>query len=264
MPVDSGPERSVTIITGGSRGIGAAIAKRLAADAGTGSAETNLHLIINYAGNRAAADDVVANVSSSDGSVTASAVQADVGKPDDVAVLFAAADEAGMLTGLVNNAAILYPIGPFTDITAERLERMWAVNITGSFLCAREAVVRMSTANGGIGGAIVNVSSLAASFGSPNEFVDYAASKGALDTMTKGLSTEVAAQGIRVNAVRPGLIETDIHAAAGQPDRVQALAANVPLRRGGKPEEVANLVAWLLSAQASYVTGALMDIGGGR
>ncbi|MDH3295483.1 MAG: SDR family oxidoreductase [Acidimicrobiia bacterium] len=259
MPAVSPNDTSVIVITGASRGIGAAVARRLAADAGEPT-----HLIINYAVNRAAANAVVAEIEASGNPVVASAVQADVGRADKVENLFAAADEAGTLTGLVNNAAVVFPIGPFVDLTPERLQRSWAVNITGAFLCAREAVLRMSTDRGGRGGSIVNVSSRAASFGSPNEFIDYAASKGALDSMTRGLSTEVAAQGIRVNAVRPGLIDTDLHTAAGQPDRVNALAGKVPMRRGGTADEVANLIVWMLSDEASYMTGALVDIGGGR
>ena len=260
MPQLPNGQIAVVVITGGGRGIGAAVARRLATDA---TAPT--HLIVNYVNDAAAAESVVdAIVSDTAGRVTASAVQADISQPDQVAALFESADEAGILTGLVNNAAVLFPIGSFLDLTPDRLERTWAVNITGSFLCAQEAVRRMSTIMGGRGGAIVNVSSRAASFGSPNEFIDYAASKGALDSMTRGLSTEVARQGIRVNAVRPGLIETDIHIAAGRPDRVAALGPNVPLGRGGTPQEVANLVAWLLSDESSYMTGALVDIGGGR
>lgn len=253
---------NVIVVTGGGRGIGAATVHRLADDAV--SAARPLHLVVNYAYNEASAQAVADEATAVGDLVGASAVRADVGSEADVVKLFAAADDIGPLIGLVNNAGIVHPIGPFVDLDAERLERTWAVNITGAFLCAREAVRRMSTSGGGPGGSIVNVSSRAASFGSPNEFIDYAASKGAIDTMTVGLATEVAAQGIRVNAVRPGLIDTDIHTDAGYPERVAALEGNVPMQRGGTPAEVANLIAWLLSAEASYVTGALMDIGGGR
>ena len=253
---------NVIVVTGGGRGIGAATVHRLAADAAaTGN---HIHLIVNYASDEASARSVADGAGALSDLVGATAVRADVSSEDDVTRLFAAADDVGRLSGLVNNAGIVYPIGAFVDPDAERLERTWAVNITGAFLCAREAVRRLSTAHGGSGGAIVNVSSRAASFGSPNEFVDYAASKGAIDTMTRGLANEVAAQGIRVNAVRPGLIDTDIHTAAGFPERVAALGGNVPIGRGGTATEVANLIAWLLSPEASYVTGALMDIGGGR
>ena len=253
---------SVIVVTGGGRGIGAATVRRLTSDAIT--VGNPVHIVVNYAGNAAAARAVADEVNTADGPVGASAIQADVSSEADVVRVFEAADELGRLTGLVNNAGIVHPIGPFTDLDAERLARTWAVNISGPFLCAREAVRRMSTDAGGSGGAIVNVSSRAASFGSPNEFIDYAASKGAMDTMTIGLANEVAARGIRVNAVRPGLIDTDIHIDAGYPDRVNALGENVPMQRGGTADEVANLIAWLLSAEASYVTGALMDIGGGR
>lgn len=252
----------VIVVTGGGRGIGAATVRRLAADAV--ARRDPVHLVVNYANDEASARAVAEEAIAVGDQVDATAVRADVSSEGDVVKLFAAADDLGRLTGLVNNAGIVHPIGAFVDLDAGRLERTWAVNITGAFLSAREAVRRMSTAAGGSGGAIVNVSSRAASFGSPNEFIDYAASKGAIDTMTIGLANEVAAQGIRVNAVRPGLIDTDIHADAGSPDRVAALGPNVPMRRGGTPAEVANLIAWLLSTEASYVTGALMDIGGGR
>ncbi len=253
---------NVIVVTGGGRGIGAATVRRLAADAI--AVGTPVHVIVNYANDGAAAQLVAAEVTGLGDLVDATVVRADISSEADVVRLFAAADEVGRLAGLVNNAGIVFPIGSFVDLDADRLERVWAVNITGAFLCAREAVRRMSTATGGSGGAIVNVSSRAASFGSPNEFIDYAASKGAMDSMTVGLAAEVADQGIRVNAVRPGLIDTDIHVAAGQPDRVEALARNIPMRRGGTAAEVANLITWLLSQEASYVTGALMDIGGGR
>ncbi len=259
-PTTDTPE--VAIVTGGGRGIGAATVRRLARAAV--DRDRRLHLIVNFVDNVEAADEVVAAVDAFGPMVSAAAVRADVSSDIDVQHLFERADAVGPVTMLVNNAAVVYPIGPFIDIDADRLERSWAVNITGAFLCAREAVRRMSTDRGGSGGVIVNVSSRAASFGSPNEFIDYAASKGALDTMTRGLANEVAGQGIRVNAVRPGLIDTDIHTAAGQPDRVRTLAANVPMKRGGTPEEVADLIVWLLSPEASYMTGALVDVGGGR
>jgi NAD(P)-dependent dehydrogenase (short-subunit alcohol dehydrogenase family) len=259
MPAVRNDQTNVFVITGGGRGIGAAVARRLAE-----RAESSTHLVINYAASEATAHQVKTEVEAVGDHVTASAVQADVSRADHVAALFAAADSAGTLVGLVNNAAVIFSVGPFLDLTVERLERTWAVNITGAFLCAQEAVKRLSKDQGGAGGSIVNVSSRAASFGSPNEFIDYAASKGALDSMTRGLSTEVAKQGIRVNAVRPGLIDTDIHASAGWPDRIGALAHNVPMGRGGTPAEVANLITWLLSDESSYVTGALIDIGGGR
>lgn len=253
---------NVIVVTGGGRGIGAATVRRLATKAVAGG--DRIHLVVNYANDEASAETVADEAMAMSDLVGATAVRADVSSEADVGKLFAAVDDIGRLSGLVNNAGIVHPIGAFIDLDAERLERTWAVNITGAFLCAREAVRRMSTAAGGTGGAIVNVSSRAASFGSPNEFIDYAASKGALDTMTTGLANEVAAQGIRVNAVRPGLIDTDLHTDAGYPDRVAALGGNVPIQRGGTPAEVANLITWLLSSEASYVTGALMDIGGGR
>ncbi len=258
-PSSGQSDPAVFVITGGGRGIGAAVVNRLAQDA-----RRPIHLIVNYVSNRGSALSVKDQAEEANELVTAEAIQADVAEADQVARMFQAADAAGTLAGLVNNAAITGKIGSFLDLTPERIERVWAINITGSFLCAQEAIRRMSTNHGGAGGSIVNVSSRAASFGSPNEFIDYAASKGALDSLTKGLSTEFASHGIRVNAVRPGLIDTDIHAAAGQPDRIAALAKNVPLQRGGKAEEVANLICWLLSEESSYMTGALVDIGGGR
>lgn len=245
----------VLLITGGSRGIGRATAL-LAAAAGYG-------VCINYHQNRAAADEVVEKIRSTGGN--AAAFQADVSVEQDVLRMFSSIDKTfGSLTALVNNAGILGKQARVTDMSAERLQQVFAINVIGSFLCAREAVQRMSTKKGGSGGAIVNVSSGAARHGAPNEYVDYAASKGAIDTMTLGLSKEVAAEGIRVNAVRPGLIYTDIHASGGEPGRVDRLSSGVPMQRGGQPEEVARTILWLLSEEASYVTGALVDVTGGR
>jgi NAD(P)-dependent dehydrogenase (short-subunit alcohol dehydrogenase family) len=249
-------ESDVTVITGASRGIGAATAIALARRNRAG------HIVINYRANRHAARSVADQVTQLGSS--ASTIRADIGREDDVIGLFDQVDRIGTVTGLVNNAGILFDSRPLREFTVTRLEEMWRVNITGSFLCAREAVRRMATSTGGHGGSIVNVSSRASTFGSPNEYIDYAASKGAIDTMTVGLATEVATEGIRVNAVRPGLIHTDIHASGGRPTRVDDLAAGVPMRRGGRPEEVADLIVWLLSEEASYVTGALIDVGGGR
>ena len=179
--------------------------------------------------------------------------------------MFAALDASGLpLTALVNNAGVVGTVGPFTDYSATRLKRTFEVNVYGAFLVAREALKRMSTALGGSGGAIVNLSSAAARIGSPHEFIDYAASKGAIDSMTLGLSKEFAAQGVRVNAVRPGLIETEIHASAGAPDRVQRFAPMIPLQRAGQVDEVARAILWLLSDEASYITGSLLDVSGGR
>lgn len=253
---DRVPEPGVTVITGAGRGIGAATAAALARRDRAG------HIVVNYATDRDSARSVADRVARFGPS--ASIVQADVGREDEVFALFDHVDRIGALTGLVNNAGILFESKPLRDLTVDRLEEVWRVNITGPFLCAREAVRRMARSAGGQGGSIVNVSSRASSLGSPNEYVDYAASKGALDTMTVGLAKEVASEGIRVNAVRPGLIHTDIHASGGRPARVAELAPNVPMGRGGRPEEVADLIVWLLSEEASYVTGALVDIGGGR
>lgn len=244
----------VVVITGGSRGIGAATARRLAAP--------GRQLVISYASNADAAASVIGEVTAA--GAEAQAVQADVAEESDVLRIFAAADEMGELGGLVNNAGILFAGSRVDAFDAERIARTMAVNVTGSFLCAREAVRRMSTTHDGSGGSIVNLSSRAASFGSPNEFVDYAASKGAVDTMTIGLAAEVARENIRVNAVRPGLIFTDIHASSGTPDRVEQLEDRVPMGRGGTAEEIAATITWLLSAESSYVTGALLDAGGGR
>ena len=244
----------VAVVTGGSRGIGEATAV-LAASRGYAVA-------VNYRANRAAADAVVARIAASGG--RAIAVAADVSVESDVMRLFETVDrELGRMTALVNNAGILRPQTTVAQMEAERLQAIFATNVVGAFLCAREAIKRMSTRHGGSGGAIVNVSSAAARLGSPREYVDYAASKGALDTMTIGLSKEVAEDGIRVNAVRPGLIYTEIHASGGEPARVDRLKTAMPMRRGGDPLEVARAILWLLSDEASYSTGTFIDVTGG-
>jgi len=211
----------------------------------------------------AAAADVVAECTAA--GAAAIAVQADVASEPDVVRLFETVDaRLGSLAALVNNAGIVSAAHRVDQLTAEAVERMFAVNAIGPFLCAREAVRRMSTRHGGTGGAIVNVSTSAVRHGSPGEYVDYAAAKGAVDVMTIGLAREVAAEGVRVNAVRPGLVLTDIHASGGRPDRPAELAPQIPMRRAGDPEEIANAIAWLCSDEASYVTGALLDVSGGR
>ncbi len=243
------------IVTGASRGIGAATARALAA---AGAA-----VCVNYHASRAAAEALATEIA--DGGGCALAVGADVAEEEDVARLFAAAEDGlGRVTGLVNNAGVLETQATLLDIDAARVARVLRTNVVGTFVCAREAVRRMATSRGGAGGAIVNVSSVAARLGGPGEYVDYAASKGAVDTFTLGLSREVAGDGIRVNAVRPGLIYTDIHASGGEPDRVDRLGPGVPLGRGGTAAEVASTIVWLLGDDASYVTGALLDVAGGR
>jgi NAD(P)-dependent dehydrogenase (short-subunit alcohol dehydrogenase family) len=243
------------IITGASRGIGAATAK-LAASRGYAVA-------VNYVRNRAAADAVVAEIARAGG--RAIAVQADVASEADVMRLFETVDrEPGPLAGLVNNAGILEAQSRVDQIDAARIARIFATNVTGAFVCAREAVRRMSTRLGGAGGAIVNVSSRAAVLGAPGEYVDYAASKAALDTLTVGLAREVAGEGIRVNGVRAGIIDTDIHASGGEPGRVDRLGPTLPMQRGGSAIEVARAIVWLLSSDASYTTGSFIDVSGGR
>jgi NAD(P)-dependent dehydrogenase (short-subunit alcohol dehydrogenase family) len=245
----------ILLVTGGSRGIGAATA-RLAAQRGYA-------VCVNYLGNRAAAEAVVADIGRAGGK--AIAVAADVSSEPDVIRMFETVDKSlGQLTALVNNAGTLEKQMRLEQMDAARLTRAFAVNVIGSFLCAREAVRRMSTKHGGSGGAIVNVSSGAARLGSPNEYVDYAACKGAIDTMTVGLAHEVAAEGIRVNAVRPGHIYTEFHALGGEPGRVDRVKQSVPMKRGGQPEEVANAIVWLLSDEASFSTGTFIDVTGGR
>ncbi|MCM2308552.1 MAG: SDR family oxidoreductase [Sulfuritalea sp.] len=254
MPSQSSMQQ-VMIVTGGSRGIGAAIA-RLGAAAGYA-------VCISYLSNREAAAAVVDSITVQ-GS-RAMAVQADVAREQDVVRLFGEVDAAfGPLTALVNNAGILELQARVEDMDAARISRVFATNVTGSFICAREAVRRMSTRHGGSGGAIVNLSSRAARLGAPGEYVDYAASKAAIDTLTIGLAKEVAAEGIRVNAVSPGVIHTEIHASGGEPGRVERVKDAVPMKRGGYPEEVARAVLWLLSDDASYTTGATIDVSGGR
>ena len=243
------------LITGASRGIGAATAV-LAASQGWAVA-------VNYASNAAAAQAVVQQITQSGGK--AIAVQADVSKEAEVLRMFAVVDAAlGRITGLVNNAGVVDQKSRVDAMTVARLERMWASNITSSFVCAREAVKRMSTLHGGRGGSIVNLSSAAARIGSPGQYVDYAASKAAIDAFTLGLAKEVAAEGIRVNAVRPGIIDTDIHASGGLPNRVRDLAPSVPMLRAGTAHEVAQAIVWLLSDAASYTTGSIVDVAGGR
>ncbi len=245
----------VMLITGASRGIGAATARLAAAE--------GYALCLNYHHRQDAAQQLLDELQRS--GARAIAVAADVADEAQVAALFAAIDaEFGRLDVLVNNAGMLERQMRLEDMDAARLARVFAVNVTGSFLCAREAVRRMSTRHGGNGGAIVNVSSIAAKLGAPNEYIDYAAAKGAIDSMTLGLAKEVAAEGIRVNAVRPGVIRTEIHASGGEPGRVERVKASVPMGRGGEAEEVAQAILWLASAKASYTSGALLDVSGGR
>ncbi|EKO3372724.1 glucose 1-dehydrogenase [Vibrio fluvialis] len=240
----------VVIVTGGSRGIGAATSKLLA--------KQGYAVCVNYRANQASADQVVGAITDMGG--RAFAMQADVANEQEVEALFAATHQRfGVVTHLVNNAGILDKQSRLADMSLERFNHVMNTNVTSCFLCCREALKQMPA-----GGAIVNVSSAASRSGAPFEYVDYAASKGAMDSVTKGLSLEVAEQGIRVNAVRPGFIYTEMHADGGEPGRVDRLAPNIPLKRGGTPEEVANAIAWLLSEEASYVTGSFIDLAGGR
>jgi NAD(P)-dependent dehydrogenase (short-subunit alcohol dehydrogenase family) len=251
-PHANGP---VMLVTGGSRGIGAAIVRAAAA--------AGYEIALTYAEDRAAAEQVAAEVNGS--GRRAVVVKADVAREDDVLAAYAAVDDAfGRLDALAINAGITGRFTRVEDVDAATLERVLAVNVTGAFLCAREAVRRMSTARGGSGGAIVVVSSRAAGLGSPGEYVHYAASKGAVDALTRGLAKEVAREGIRVNAVAPGLIDTEIHARGGRPERVARITPTIPMERIGTADEVAATVLWLASAQASYVTGAILDVSGGR
>lgn len=245
----------VLVVTGGSRGIGAATACL--------AAEQGYAVCVNYLRNQEAANRVVNSIEQMGGQ--AIAIAADVAAETDVMRLFETVDkQLGTVTALVNNAGILEQQIRVEQIDAARLNRIFAANITGSFLCAREAIKRMSTQRGGSGGAIVNVSSVASRLGSPGEYVDYAASKGAIDTLTIGLAKEVADEGIRVNAVRPGFIYTDIHASGGEPNRVERVKEFVPMKRGGQASEVAKAILWLLSADASYTTSTFIDVAGGK
>jgi NAD(P)-dependent dehydrogenase (short-subunit alcohol dehydrogenase family) len=245
----------VILITGGSRGIGAATA--LAA------ARAGYAVTLSYQRDERAAHTVVQAIIALGGQ--ALAVQADVAQEDSVLALFAAVDAAwGRLDALVNNAGVVDVASRVDAMTVARLRRMFDTNVLGSFVCAREAVLRMSTRHGGRGGSIVNVSSAASRLGSPGQYVDYAASKGAIDSFTVGLAKEVAGEGIRVNVVRPGIIDTEIHASGGEPDRAQLLGAQVPMQRPGSADEVAQAIVWLLGPQASYTTGTLLDVSGGR
>jgi NAD(P)-dependent dehydrogenase (short-subunit alcohol dehydrogenase family) len=242
------------VVTGGGRGIGAATAKL--------AARQGYAVCVNYLRNRDTAEGVVRAIEMHGGK--ARAVAGNVAREADVIRMFDEAASLGRITALINNAGILEPQARLDEMEAARFERVFAINITGAFLCAREAVRRMSTLHGGKGGAIVNVSSMAARLGSPGEYVDYAASKGAIDSLTIGLAREVAGEGIRVNAVRPGVIYTEIHASGGEPGRVERVKQAVPMKRGGQPEEVARAILWLASDEASYSTGTFIDVSGGR
>jgi NAD(P)-dependent dehydrogenase (short-subunit alcohol dehydrogenase family) len=245
----------ILLVTGGSRGIGAAVCVL--------AARRGWDVAINYARDASAAERVAEQVRAA--GRRALIVQGDVAEEPEVVAMFAAVDrEFGHLHGLVNNAGVVDLPARVDEMSLQRLQRMFAINLTGSFLCAREALRRMSTKHGGAGGVIVNVSSAAARLGSPGQYVDYAASKAAIDTFTLGLAREVATEGVRVNAVRPGIIDTEIHASGGLPDRVRQIAPQVPMQRAGSSEEVAQAIVWLLSDEASYTTGAVLDVSGGR
>lgn len=244
----------VAIVTGGSRGIGRAAAILLA--------ERGYDVVVNYQANAQAAAETVAAVEAHGRQGVA--VQGDVGSEADVLAIFAAADRLGRLTALVNNAGVIDTPARIDEMSVERLERMFRINLTGSFLCAREAVKRMSTRHGGHGGGIVNLSSAAAILTAAGQYVDYAASKAGIDIFTLGLAREVAAEGIRVNAVRPGIIDTEIHASGGLPDRVAQMRDQLPMKREGTAQEMAQVIAWLLSDEASYVNGAVLNATGGR
>ena len=244
----------VAIVTGGSRGIGAATSLLLA--------KAGYLVVVNYVSNAAAAKAIVTQIEKSGGK--AKAIQGDVASEKDIVALFKSADQFGQLKVLVNNAGVVDMKARVDEMTAERLARMFAINITGSFLCAGEAVKRMSTRHGGSGGAIVNLSSAAATLGAPGMFVHYAASKGAIDVFTLGVAREVASEGIRVHAVRPGIIDTDIHASGGEPERVAQMRGQIPMQREGTAMEVAEAIVWLASDKASYVTGTCLGVSGGR
>ncbi|PBC05725.1 glucose 1-dehydrogenase [Mesorhizobium sp. WSM3860] len=248
-------DKKTLLVTGGSRGIGAAICRQ--------AGRAGYRVAINYVSDQAAAEALAAELEAAGSE--AFAVKGDVGNEADVVAMFEAVDKAfGRLDAFVNNAGIVDVKARVDEMSAERVERMMRINVVGSFLCAREAVKRMSTRHGGKGGAIVNLSSAAARLGSPGEYVDYAASKGAIDTLTVGLAREVALEGIRVNAVSPGITETDIHASGGQPDRVARMQDLLPMKRAGTADEVASAVLYLLSDAASYITGAILNVSGGR
>jgi NAD(P)-dependent dehydrogenase (short-subunit alcohol dehydrogenase family) len=247
-------DRGVVLVTGGSRGIGAATAQQVAAAGWT--------VCLTYRSEQAAAASVVAGIEAAGG--TAAAVRADIAVEADVLAAFAAADAMGPVTGLVANAGITAAKARVDELTAERVQRILAVNVLGPIICCREAVRRMSTRHGGPGGSIVLLSSAASRLGSPGDYVDYAASKGAVDTLGLGLAREVSGEGIRVNVVRPGIIETEIHASGGQPDRAARLGPSVPIGRAGRAGEIAAAVRWLLSDEASYCTGSVLDVAGGR
>ncbi|MCD2179281.1 glucose 1-dehydrogenase [Rhizobium sp. C1] len=248
-------EQPVLLVTGGSRGIGASVALK--------AAEKGWAVVVNYARDREAAEAIANIINETGGSAVA--VQGDVSREEDIAAIFSVIDTAfGRLDGLVNNAGVVDVVARIDEVSRERLERMFAINCIGAIRIASESVRRMSTRHGGKGGAIVNISSMAAVLGSPNQYVDYAASKGAIDTLTVGLAREVADEGIRVNAVRPGIIDTDIHASGGTPDRVRDMAGTLPMKRAGEPDEVADAILYLLSPEASYVTGAILNVSGGR
>lgn len=244
----------VLIVTGGSRGIGAAVA-RLAAGHGYG-------VVVNYLGNVAAAEAVCATIHAAGGEAVA--VRGDVGREEDIEHLFRAADRMGPLKALVNNAGMIAPVARLDAMEPSRITDVLRVNVLGTMLCSAAAVRRMSTKHGGKGGGIVNLSSAAAKLGAAGSYLDYATSKGAIDTFTLGLALEVAAEGIRVNGVRPGIIDTDFHAQGGEPDRAQRLASSIPMGRAGTAEEVARTILWLLSDEASYVTGTTLSVTGGR
>ena len=245
----------VAVITGGSRGIGRATA--------IAAAQRGYRIVVGYASNHAAANEVVSIIERSNGKAVA--VKCDVAEESEIMKLFEAGDKLGTLGALVNNGGIVGKSGVRVDeMGAERIQRVMAINVTGAILCAREAVKRMSTRHGGKGGVIVNLSSAAAKLGGANTYVDYAASKGAIDSFTIGLAQEVAGEGIRVAAIRPGLIDTEIHASGGDPDRAHRLSHLVPMKRVGSAEEVANAIVWLMSEDASYVTSAILDVSGGR